>query len=162
MGSLLFDIYVNDFPRTTNQLCQGIMLANDTSVLTTITDDDLNHIYNSVLLHISKWFQVNQFILNANKTHAVQFMPHKVFCYPLNLTFNKFNIFLLKPTLKCLGLQLDSHLTWKTRINSLLHKLSTICFIMRRLFRILNVDTLRIVYFVNFYMLIKYSVIFCY
>ena len=53
------------------------MLANDASLLmTSSTDDDLIHISNSVLLHISKWFQVNQFELNANKTHAVQFMPH--------------------------------------------------------------------------------------
>ena len=64
------------------------MLANDTSVLmTTSTADELNHMSNSVLLRISKWFQVNQFVLNANKTHAVQFMPHKVRYYPLNLTY---------------------------------------------------------------------------
>ena len=64
------------------------MLANDASLLmTSSTDDDLIHISNSVLLHISKLFQVNHFVLNANKTHAVQFMPYKVCCYPLNLTY---------------------------------------------------------------------------
>jgi hypothetical protein len=137
------------------------MLANDTSVLmTTSTDDELNHISNSVLLHISKWFQVNQFVLNAYKTHAVQFMPHKVCCYPLNLSYAD-QILVETHTVKFLGLQLDSHLTWKTHINSLLHKLSIVCFITRRLFHILNVDTLRIVYFVHFHVLIKYS-IFCY
>ena len=33
-------------------------------------------------------------------------------------------------------------------------------FIMRRMSHILNIDTLRIVYFVHFHMLIKYSIIF--
>ena len=160
MGPLLFNIYINDFQRTTNKLSQGIMLANDTSVLvTTSTYDELNHIYNSVLLHISKWFQVNQFVLNANKTHAVQFIPHKVCCYPLNLTYAD-QILVEINTVKLLGLQLDSHHTWKTHINSLLHKLSTVCFIMRRLSLMLNIDTLRIVHFVHFHTLIKYSIIF--
>jgi hypothetical protein len=31
--------------------------------------DELNQISNSVLLHISKCFQVNQFVLNADKTN---------------------------------------------------------------------------------------------
>ena len=136
------------------------MLANDTSVLmTTSTDDELNHISNSVLLHISKWFQVNQFVLNANKTHAVQFTPHKVRYYPLNLTYAD-KILVETNTVKFLVLRLDSHLSWKTHINSLLCKLSTACFIMRRLSHILNIDTMRIVCFVHFHMLIKYSIIF--
>ena len=136
------------------------MVANGTSVLiTTSTYDELNRISNSVLLHISKWLQVYQFVLNANKTHAVQFMPHKVCCYPLNL-IHADQILVETNTIKFLGLQLDSHLTWKTHINSLLHKLSTVCFIMRRVSHILNIDTLRIVYFVHFHTLIKYSTIF--
>ena len=67
---------------------------------------------------------------------------------------------MFKPTLKFLGLQPDSHRTWMIHINSLLHKLSTVCFIMRRLSHILNIDTLRIVCFVRFHTLIKYSTIF--
>jgi hypothetical protein len=136
------------------------MLANDSSVLiTTSTGDELNHISNSVLLHISKWFQVNQFVLNAHKTHAVQFTAHKVCYYPLNLTYAD-QILVKTSTVKFLGLQLDSHRTWMTYINSLLRKLSTVYFIMRRLSHILNIDTLRIVYAVHFHTLIKYSIIF--
>jgi hypothetical protein len=51
-----------------------------------------------------------------------------------------------------LGLQLDNHLTWKIRINQLLHKLSTACFVVRRLFHVLNTDdALRITYFAYFH-----------
>ena len=94
--------------------------------MTTSTDDELNHTSNSVLLHISKWFQVYEFVLNANKTHAVQFTPHEVCYYPLNLTYAD-QILVETNTVKFLVLRLDSHLSWKTHINSLLCKLSTAC-----------------------------------
>ena len=59
-----------------------------------------------------------------------------------------------------LGLQLDSQLTWKMYINYLLNKLSVVSFITRRLFRILNMETLNVVYFAHFHSLIKYGTIF--
>ena len=86
-------------------------------------------------------------------------MPHKVCCYPLNLTYAEL-ILVQTNTVKFLGLHLDSNRTKMTHINSLLHKLSTVCFIMRRLSHMLNVDTLRVVYFFRFHILIKYSIIF--
>jgi hypothetical protein len=55
-------------------------------------------------------------------------------------------------------LQPDSLLTWKTHIKTLLHKLSAVCFIMRRLSDILNIDTVGVVYFVYFQMSIKYNI----
>jgi hypothetical protein len=97
--------------------------------------------------------------IKCTQNTAVQFTPLTVRYYPLNLTYAD-QIFVETNTVKFLGLQLDSHITWKTHINSLLHKLSAVCFILRRLSHILNIDTLRVVYFVYFHMLIKYSIIF--
>jgi hypothetical protein len=45
-------------------------------------------------------------------------------------------------------------------INYLLNKLSVVSFITRRLFRILNMETLNVVYFAHFHSLIKYGTIF--
>jgi hypothetical protein len=42
----------------------------------------------------------------------------------------------------------------------LMHKLSSVCFIMRRLSPILNMQTLRAVYFAHFYSLVNYGIIF--
>ena len=53
-------------------------------------------------------------------THAVQFTPHKVHYYPLNLPYAD-QIVVETDTVKFQGLQLDSHLTWKIHINSLPH-----------------------------------------
>ena len=45
---------------------------------------------------------------------------------------------------------MDSHLSWKCHINVLLKKLNSVCFMMRKLSNLLNIDTLRIVYFAHF------------
>ena len=61
---------------------------------------------------------------------------------------------------KLLVLQLDSQLIWKMHVNYLLNKQSVVCFILRRLFHILNIKTLKVVYFTHFHSLIKYGIIF--
>jgi len=45
-------------------------------------------------------------------------------------------------------------------INYLLNKLSVVCFIMRRLVHMLNVETLKTVYFAHFHSVTKYGIIF--
>jgi len=62
--------------------------------------------------------------------------------------------------IKFFGLQLDSHLMWKTHINSLLNTLSTVHCNMRILSYTLNSDTLRIIHYSHFHTLIKYGIIF--
>jgi hypothetical protein len=63
-------------------------------------------------------------------------------------------------TIKFLGLQLDNHLTCKGHINVLLHKLSTACFLMRKLYYILNINGLKTVYYAYYHSLVKYGIIY--
>jgi hypothetical protein len=61
-----------------------------------------------------------------------------------------------------LGLQLGSQFPWKPHINFLVHKLSSVCFIMR-LSRILNIKTYFIyihIYFAHFQSLVNCGIIF--
>jgi hypothetical protein len=78
--------------------------------------------------------------------------------YPLNLPYAGWILVELN-NIKFLGPQLDSQCTWKMHINYLLNKLSAICFIMRRLVHILNIETLKGVYFAHFHSLIKFGII---
>jgi hypothetical protein len=87
---------------------------------------------NSVLCSISKWFQNNQLVQNLNKTHIVKFSPSKLLLYPLNIAYNN-QALTITENIKFLGLQLDCSLTWKTRIDNLIKKLSSICFMLRKL-----------------------------
>jgi hypothetical protein len=98
-------------------------------------------------------------VLNAEKTNLLKLSPIKFSQYPINLIYADQTL-VETNTIKFLGLQLDSQLTWKTHIHYLLNKLSTVCCVMRRLSQILNIKTLRIVYFAHFHSLIKYGIIF--
>ena len=49
---------------------------------------------------------------------------------------------------------------WSVRDGKGLNKLSVVCFIMRRLVHILNVETLKAVYFAHFHSVIKCVIIF--
>jgi len=61
---------------------------------------------------------------------------------------------------KFIGLQLDNQITWKNHIQLLLRKLGSACFVMRRLYYILNTDSLKLVYFAHFHTVIKHGKIF--
>jgi hypothetical protein len=58
---LLFLIYINDLPPTTNTLSELIMLADDASVIITgEVFDDICRISNIVLSYMSKWLAANR------------------------------------------------------------------------------------------------------
>jgi hypothetical protein len=63
--------------------------------------------------------QANQFPLNADKTNTVQITPTKVSFCPLILTYVD-HLLIKTDTIKFFGLQLASHITWRTYINCLL------------------------------------------
>ena len=63
-------------------------------------------------------------------------------------------------TIQFLGLHLDNHLSWKSHTSVLVRKLSSVCYVMRKLSNILNIVTLRIVYFAYFQSLVNYGIIF--
>ena len=100
-------------------------------------DDELEEDFNSFLIQVSKWFCANQFVLNVEKPNLLKFTSPKSTFYPLNLFYDNYSL-MEAATITFLGLQLDSQLTWKAHINFLLNKLSTVCYIMRRLVHILN------------------------
>jgi hypothetical protein len=136
------------------------MFADDTSMwITNVNHYELILDFRSVLSQISKWFLAIQLTLNIKKTSLVKFAPTKSYLCPLNLSYAGQTLFELN-NIKFLGLQLDSHLTWKVHINYLLNKPSVICFIMRRRVHTLDIETLKFVYVAHFHSLIKYGIIF--
>ena len=143
LGLLLFNIYLNDFPKIINQLSHIILFADDTSIFVTSTNyNELHQKLNSILHHIPKWFQTNQLILNANKAYIVKFTSSKALIYPLNIIHVDQTLAVAETT-KFLGLLVDSHLSQKSQVNVLLKKLGSACFMMRKISYILNTGTLR-------------------
>jgi hypothetical protein len=104
------------------------MCADDTSILCT----SKNYHYSKtkldvVFCHMFKWFQDNQFVLNLDITNIIKFTRTAA---PLNLMFYDKSL-LEAETIKFL--QLDNYLACEGHIVLLLHKLSTVCFLMRKL-----------------------------
>jgi hypothetical protein len=137
------------------------MYADDTSILyTTKNYCDLKFKLDIIRCHIFKWFQNNQFALNTDKTNTINFTPTTATCYPLNLRVDD-KSFLEAETIKFLGLQLDNHLTYKGHTEDLLlHKLSTVCFLMRKLYYILNINDLKTIYYAYYHSLVKCGIIY--
>ena len=89
-----------------------------TSIVTAITKGVLIERLNFILICISKWFQANHLVLNPVKTKVLKFAPSKL-SSALNLTYSG----QFKPeveTMKFLGLQLDSQISWKYNVSYVL------------------------------------------
>ena len=63
-------------------------------------------------------------------------------------------------TTKFLDLQLDNQIIWKKYIPLLLRKMSSACFLMGRMYYILNNDSWKLVYFAHFHSTVKDGIIF--
>ena len=160
MGQLLFNVYINDFPCITNKISHTILFADDTNILVSSSDlNELNSKLNSLLCCISKWFKNYQLVLNLNKTHNIKFASSKLLTYPLNIVYNN-RALTVTESIKFLSMHLDCNLTWKSHIDNLIKKLSSICFMLRKLLPILNVKLLHMVYFAHFYSHISYDIVF--
>ena len=62
--------------------------------------------------------------------------------------------------LKFLDLHIDSHFTWKFHIDLLLHNLSIVCFVVRKVSHALGRDAIKSAYLAYCHSLIRYNIIF--
>jgi hypothetical protein len=72
---------------------------------------------------MSKWFDANKLTLNLDKTNIIKFTTKNSPQFSIRIGYNDKHIEESAHT-KFLGLQIDSHLNWKTHINQLVPKLS--------------------------------------
>jgi hypothetical protein len=108
LGPLLFNIYINDFPQLNRNHSHIILFADDTIIFVTSNNyTELNQNLNFILHHISKWFKINQLVLNTNKTYTVKFLSYKAPIYPLHLIYADQTLF-ITDTIKFLGLHLEA------------------------------------------------------
>ena len=133
LGLLLFLIYINDLPTTSEKLF-SILFADDTSVFTEhtnlaelsdllniedITSDNKEVVLNNELQHVHSWLSANRLTLNVKKTKYILFRKHKNSDIgELNLgtyndaiqSVNEFNF---------LDLYINSKLNWDTHTKSI-------------------------------------------
>jgi hypothetical protein len=74
LGPLLFLLYINDLPKTVNDISSPILFADDTNLICTQKkfhkfNDELELVFKK----INRWLQANLLTLNLNKTNLIQF-----------------------------------------------------------------------------------------
>ena len=91
--------------------------------------------------------------------HIVKFASFKLLTYSLHNAYNNQALTISK-TIIFLGMHMDCHLSWKSHIDNLVKKLSSVCLMLRKLLPIVNLNILQMVYFAHFYSQISYGIIF--
>jgi hypothetical protein len=116
---LFYIIYINDVPTTINILGVPIIFADDTSVIISNKNlDDFCMLSNPVVSLMSKWFTVNKPALNLDETNIIKFIMYNSPQFLISIGYEDKYIKESVHTI-FLGLQIDSHLNWKTHIDQL-------------------------------------------
>ena len=79
LGTLLFLIYINDLPNSSN-LLNFLMYADDTTLyccLEDIASEDKAHALNIELERVHLWLNANRLTLNVNKTKNILFCKRR-------------------------------------------------------------------------------------
>lgn len=139
LGPLLFILYINDLPEHVKQ--KIILFADDLSVVVRCTNlKEYESILNEALGDIIEWLEVNNLVVNIEKTKFMQFyLPQS---RPKNLTINYNGQKIMQVNeSKFLGITLDRHLNWKTHISNLTTKLSKYVYVLKHLTKITSRNT---------------------
>lgn len=111
---------------------------------------------NLAISEVGCWFEANGLMLNQAKSQLLHFSTNV-----LNNEFkiNAHNINSVSST-KFLGIIIDSSLKWKDHITALGKKLSSACFAIRTIYPVVNVETVKSVYYAYAFWHLRYGVIF--
>lgn len=162
LGPLLFIIYFNDLPDIFLNSDHNITTYADDTSLTfkNSNSDNILQNINTYFPLIQNWLSQNNLFLNLSKTDCVIFKTSQsLTALPDSFIVNDTVIHVNQNT-KCLGVILDSTLSWNNHIEELSPKLTKIIYCFRVLGKILNFPSIKILYHANFVSLLKFGIIF--
>jgi hypothetical protein len=138
-------IYLNDLPYGLHQGNKPVIYADDTSVITANNETELKNKMNNALHYMTGWFSANGLVLNMEKTNIMKFTPSN----RQNETFQiiHYNRLIGTNNTKFLGLELDKNVNWKNHIQKILPKLSSACYLIRRMCSSCNINTLKMIFY---------------
>ena len=112
---------------------------------------------NYALSKVSEWLAVNKLSLNVKKTVYLNFGSYCI-SIPHNLQICINNVPIeQKYFFKYLGINFDSNLKWDTHIKYILDKTRYLPFLFYKLAKIMQPETLKMIYYAYFHSLINYG-----
>ena len=153
LGPLLFLIYVNDLPSSTN--LNVISFADDTTLYTAGSDMTAVAGYvNKELYKIHTWLNANKLALNVKKTKYMILGPKHSIPMAMHCNIKIENIVIQRissktndTSVKFLGVELDENLTWQQHILMTGKKINNGLFALNQVKHILPTQTLITIYF---------------
>ena len=145
LGPKLFSLYVNDFPEsiTSGEL---YMFADDTTIFT--VSDNIDIIFKAMqdlLDQVFSWCGANRLIAHETKSEALLLSKQRFIGPLLPLKYGeKFIEF--KSSCKCLGVTINSNLSWQEHTKSLLKSFNKKIAVLRRI-KFLPPSILQTIYF---------------
>jgi mannose/fructose/N-acetylgalactosamine-specific phosphotransferase system component IID len=160
LGPLLFIIYLNDLPCRLHQGAKPVIYADDTSVLLTArNDEELKIKINGALDYMIGWFSANRLTLKIEKTNIMKFTSSYQQNETFQITYQNKKITGIHNT-KFLGLELHKNISWKNRVQKIIPKLSSACYLVGRMYPCCKTRTLKMIYFAYFHAVMEYGIIF--
>ena len=108
---------------------------------------------------MNSWFTANGLTLNMDKTNIMKFTGCNHQSGTLQVEYLSKSI-TGADNIKFLGLELDKNMSWKNHIQLILPKLSSACYLVRKLYPCCELNTIKIIYFAYFHSVMEYGVMF--
>ena len=118
LGPLLFNIFINDLNYAVPDVSLRLYPDDMTLYASDVSPITLQFVVNRGLSRLSEWFDANYLLINNAKTQALSIGPCN---YDFDLTLNGSGVTKL-PSIRILGVELDSMLNFREHISSQLKK----------------------------------------
>lgn len=154
LGPILFIVYINDLSYSINT-AKLTIFADDTSALVTAPNlTELEFKFGTTINKLKFWFQENKLCLNTNKTNIISFYTNNnsKSVVPTNLHLE------VSEHTRFLGLYIDAKMKWNYHITYLSNKLSTACYALRIISKLLNIEAIKAVYHAYFESIARYGI----
>ena len=112
-----------------------------------------------MLDYMTGWFSANGLALNKEKTNRMKFTSSYHHNEAFQIIYQN-KIITGTDNTKCLGLELDKNIRWKNHVQKIIPKLSSACYLVRRMYPCCNSNTLKMIYFAYFHTIMEYGIIF--
>ncbi|GBP62322.1 Probable RNA-directed DNA polymerase from transposon BS [Eumeta japonica] len=159
LGPLLFLVYTNDLPHLDKDRHGILLLSDDTSLLFKINGHQpaYNEV-NSTISEVVEWFGINNLLFNEKKTKLVKFSFTNAKPVDENVMINNEILDIVDTTI-FLGVTLDAKLRWNSHITRLVKRLSAAAYTVKRIRRLTDESTGRLVYFRFLHSLTNYEIL---